>query len=213
MTFENDLDVFIKWFWSQIPQENLIFPEFGYENPALICLDAVLSIKQKYKEMVVPRIEGFQKEYAHINTLQQLQDLILEHGIEGFQKIWRYEYPERVHTLDNLIKFYIEYGYREKLTDLNAMKHWAKKASVHDYRTFGVPGIGVATFQYLRMLLGVSTVKPDVHIKKAVSDALGFSVSDLEAVNLLEKASEKTGIPAITIDNNIWSVYSSKSRK
>ncbi len=36
-----------------------------------------------------------------------------------------------------------------------------------------VKGIGIATFRYLQMLLGVDTVKPDVHIINFFEEQIG----------------------------------------
>ena len=59
------------------------------------------------------------------------------------------------------------------------------------------------------MLFGVSTVKPDVHIKKAVSLALNKQVSDLEAIWLVEQASIAMGLTPIMVDHNLWRSFAS----
>ena len=116
----------------------------------------------------------------------------------------------RVKTLENLVNRYMAYANEiNEANDLVAMKDWAQKSSVMDYEKFGVNGIGLATFQYLRMMLGVSTVKPDVHIKRAVSSALSRRVADLEAIWLVEKASEEMGLPATLVDHNLWRNFAS----
>lgn len=191
---------------ARIPLNHQIRPEeFGYSNPVLICLDAVLSINRRYYSFVVPRIKHFQKTYPNICTLQQISTLIQDLGYEGFCVVWKYKHIARVRTLDHLVTKFINYAKEIGETDdLTAMKIWARESSVTDYKNFGVPGIGLATFQYLRMMLGVSTVKPDVHIKRAVSDALKRPVSDIEAIILIEKASEAMGLPATLVDHNLW---------
>jgi len=179
--------------------------EFGYSNPVLICLDAVLSINRRYYSFVVPRIRYFEESYPQIQTLGQISDLIADLGYEGFHVVWRYRHVERARTLDSLVNRFVLYRFHLGETDdLRAMKHWARTSSVVSHGSLGVPGIGLATFQYLRMMLGVSTVKPDVHIKRAVSAALGRRVTDLEAISLVERASDVLGLPATLVDHNLW---------
>ncbi|HSW62016.1 MAG TPA: hypothetical protein VLH56_01650 [Dissulfurispiraceae bacterium] len=196
---------------SKIPLDHPVKPEeFGYNNPVLICLDAVLSINRKYAAFVVPRIKHFQENYAQICTLKGLAHLLRELGYDGFHVVWQYRHTGRAMTLERLLNRYIEYADVVAVTDdLTAMKDWATKSSVMDYRTFRVRGIGLATFQYLRMMLGVSTVKPDVHIKRAVSMALNRPISDLDAIWLVERASERMGLPATLVDHNLWRSFAS----
>lgn len=210
--FPSEIDIRrVVRYLSTIPLDYQMLPdEFGYSSPVLICLDAVLSINRKYYSFVVPRIKYFEENYPHICTLEQLASLIHELGYEGFHVVWRYKHIARVRTLDSLVTKYMNYAKEigEK-DDLVAMRIWAQKSSVVDYKNFGVYGIGLATFQYLRMMLGVSTVKPDVHIKRAVRYALQRPVSDLEAICLIEKASEAMGLPTTLVDHNLWRHFAS----
>lgn len=71
-------------------------------------------------------------------------------------------------------------------------------------------GIGFTTFQYLRMLCGADTVKPDVHISKAVREALGKQLSPMAVVELVEQSAKNMGIQARQLDYTIWLHYSKK---
>lgn len=210
---ESDLGKLIE-FIQQLPIEKNIKPdEFGYENPILILLDAVLSINRQYYPFVVPRINDFQKRYPEINNLNSLVDLINSVGIDNFNIVWNYNHPERVKILLDLTNKFISYRNKIMLIDdLQTMKHYASNTSVYDYKNFNVKGIGLATFQYLRMMLGVSTIKPDVHIKKAISKVLNRKIGDLEVIDLLETACKALEIPATTIDHNIWLYSQNNSR-
>lgn len=185
--------------------------EFGYENPVLICMDAVLSINRKYAAFVTPRIDNFKREYPDIDTLEALTKLIKQKGYEGFCAVWNYRHIERVGLLHRLSTKFLEYKYQSNRTnDLAAMKDWASSVDVMDYLNFNVKGIGLKTFQYLRMLLGVPTVKPDRHISRAVALALGRSSSEIESISLLVSASKQLGLDVTNVDHNIWKFFSEK---
>jgi hypothetical protein len=69
----------------------------------------------------------------------------------------------------------------------------------------GFRGFGLAGFQYLRMLFGANTTKPDVHVRQYVSEAVGRRrVSEVEALNLLERAASDAGIGLRDLDTTIW---------
>lgn len=89
--------------------------------------------------------------------------------------------------------------------DLDAMRHWAFQP---DRQTLSVYGIGFPTTQYIRILAGADTVKPDKHIRKAVKDAFGRSAGDLTTVLLLEATARHMGVSARKLDYAIWKIYS-----
>ena len=60
--------------------------EFGYTNPVLILADTVLSINRKYDLFVVPRVRLLEKRGLH--SLDQLDRLIREGGVEAFSNVW-----------------------------------------------------------------------------------------------------------------------------
>ena len=57
------------------------------------------------------------------------------------------------------------------------------------------------------MLLGASTVKPDVHIKRTISNVLSRNVSDIESINLFEQACKNLNLDVATIDHNLWLLF------
>lgn len=71
--------------------------EYGYDDPVLICLDAVLAIQHRYKQFVVPRIARFQQEHPHIRSLSDLKQLIESYGHRRFgEQVWNYRCLPRV---------------------------------------------------------------------------------------------------------------------
>jgi len=64
--------------------------------------------------------------------------------------------------------------------------------------------IGIALFQWLRLRLGVDTVKPDVHIMNFVSNAVGRRISQQEALDALMIVAEQTNRKAALLDAAIW---------
>jgi len=77
---------------------------------------------------------------------------------------------------------------KKQIEELEQLRQWVVSARPSDYQTLRIRAFGQAGFQYLRMLFGANTTKPDVHICRYVQVALGRHVSDTEALSLLEEA-------------------------
>ena len=93
------------------------------------------------------------------------------------------------------------------------MQNWAYNSKPQNYKDFNIKGIGLATFQYLRMLLGVSTVKPDVHISNTVQKALGYTPPKTKIIDFFVTASNIMGINPLILDHSVWKYYSSQVNK
>lgn len=89
-------------------------------------------------------------------------------------------------------------------SELEGLERWAVDAQPADFRTVGIRGFGLAGFQYLRMLFGASTTKPDVHIRRYVAAAAGRPVSDVQALSLMEDAAAQVGVSLRDADTTIW---------
>ena len=188
--------------------------EFGYvddpNGPVLICVDAVLQARRNYERIVKPRINRFRRQWPQISSLSDLKRLIERYGHGRFEEeVWDYRSPKRVQTLELLVDWFL--AYKRKLgfaDDLDAMRHWARQPYRQPLSADGVRGIGFKTTKYLQMLAGTQTVAPDTHIHQAVEDALGRSVANETAVDLLEEAARRLGVGATALDHAIWKVYS-----
>ena len=64
--------------------------------------------------------------------------------------------------------------------------------------------IGFVLFSWLQLRLGVPTVKPDLHVVRFVSDAVGRTVSDKETSESLRRVAKKTKREPALLDSAIW---------
>lgn len=185
--------------------------EFGYKDPVLLLLDATLSINRQYNRFVVPRLNYFKLHYPDINTLTKLDLLIGEKGILDFSAVWNYNHPKRVEILSDLTSFFLAFKNQTQVEDdIASMQKWAQEVDINKVGALPVSGIGFATMQYIRKLLGVDTVKPDVHIKRAILEGTGIKLPEKKAVLFIEAAAKTLGKSATELDHAIWKYYSLK---
>lgn len=171
-------------------------------------INTVLAMRQRWEETAEPRFVEYQKNYSHIKTLYDLDDLIGNLSESEFCKkilgmnitkngYWRYK------MLCDMVKAFIEYQKENGFdSDKEAMMDWAIKCNLSQLEEDVVGklnNVGVATVQNLRMCLGIDTIKPDVHIKNALKK-IGLG-NDVEICELI---SELTGYKYIELDQIFW---------
>jgi hypothetical protein len=138
------------------------------DDPLLLLADAAgTTTGQSYFTHVKPSVEAFQTHFletdritsfAELASLNQ-QDTTLEQIFEAQRK--RRVLVEGADVLANI----------DAETDLVRLQEWAHHADPtnHSMDPFGgINGVGLRTFQYLRMIAGIDTVKPDIQVKRFV---------------------------------------------
>ncbi len=93
-------------------------------------------------------------------------------------------------------------------TDFNAVRYWAEHAMVKDWgndEIGKINGVGLITFQYLRMQAGIDTSVPDKIIKRVLERELGVHANnDLLFIDEMERLSKAIGYSQILICWAIW---------
>jgi hypothetical protein len=186
----------------------------GWSLPPLNVLDCILSLNRHYEKFCLPRVQKFAAVHPKIQTLGGLRELIESHSSLLALSVQELNYRDerRAETLLGLIKYLIVVqGQHEGATEAERLGWWARSAKPEDAWSVGVRGFGLAGFQYLRMLFGAQTVKPDIHIRRFVSETIGRAASDIEAIRLIELAAQSIGRPIAAVDYAVWTQRSAKS--
>ncbi len=182
-------------------------PEWSYP-PAVKVIDCVLSLNRKYDTFVVPRLKTFMSNHPETQRVVELAKLMANYPTpHAFVKQeLNYNHEDRVRTLDSVVKYLctIIDGAKTLEEEKEELTQWAIESKPHGYRTLRIKGFGIAGFQYLRMLFGADTTKPDVHIIRFLSDILNRRVSDIESLLLLEAASKREDLSVRAVDSYIW---------
>ena len=188
---------------------------FGSVDPAwarplaVLVIDCVLSLNRRYDTFVVPRLEQFMEQHPDIISVNDLRDLIAKYPTphDFMQQELNFNYEARANTLWEIVNFLFQIKRKSShLHEDEALKQWAIKAIPEDYHALNITGFGIAGFQYLRMLFGADTSKPDIHIIRFVSNLINRIVSPIEALKLLEVSSAKLELSVRDVDTYIWEI-------
>ena len=174
--------------------------------PAVLVIDCVLSLNRPYKTFVVPRLNTFTERHPEIQQITDLANLMAIYPTPHafVQQELNYNHEDRARILHEVVMFLCTIVQQTPtIPEEKALKQWVVQAQSQIHR-LNIKGFGVAGFQYLCMLFGADTTKPDIYIIRFVSQLLNRNVSDVEARDLLEAASERVGLPVRAVDSFIW---------
>lgn len=181
----------------------------------LMVVDAAFtSIGLNYFAAVVPKVMKFKEELidpGKVESLKALSNLPEEKA----ESIWR---NRRSWQAAKSIAFYLhELKEREALDDRRALQLWAANSHLENWRQDpigNIKGVGIVTFQYLRMMGGVDTAMPDKIVRKVVKQILneaGLDMptrADMELIKTIDRMSELSGYRPIEICWMTWLIQS-----
>lgn len=155
----------------------------------LMVVDAAFtSIGLNYFTAVVPKVKEFNRRFVESGKIRNLKDLAKADANE-LRTVWK---NMRSWTTAREIASYLSTLSED---DKLALRTWAKNARLESWREDPIgriKGVGLITFQYLRMMGGIDTVMPDKIVKRVINEIL--VKAGLEPVNdnikFIKKAEE-----------------------
>jgi hypothetical protein len=129
---------------------------------------AFTSIGLNYFTAVVPKVEEFSKRFVENGRIRNLRELA-EADINELRGVWR---NRRSWSIARDIASYLSTLSED---DKLALRTWATNARLENWwedPVGRIKGVGLVTFQYLRMMGGIDTVMPDKIVKRVVNDIL-----------------------------------------
>jgi len=135
----------------------------------LMVVDAAFtSIGLNYFTAVVPKVEEFNKRFVEGGKIKSLKDLASA-DLNELREVWK---NKRSWMIAREIASYLSTLSGD---DGQALRTWAKNAELEKWREDPIgriKGVGLITFQYLRMMGGIDTVMPDKIVKRVINEIL-----------------------------------------
>lgn len=146
--------------------------------------------------------------WNEIRSLDDLEGLLARFPdtTDGNKAAARHLWGNNHWTRIEWLRGFVRYLRDNDLTSQEKLKAWAVACDFDRDFKGRVKFLGIAACQWLRMRLGVDTVKPDVHTHRFVKRATGRALSDTGVVRAIEEAAKRQGIRARALDGAIWEV-------
>ncbi len=149
-------------------------------NVALMVLDAAFtSVGLNYFGTVVPAVKKIVGRDPSID-LEELSRARPIYSVWKNKRSW--------HVAKSVSKILLGYG----KTDRERIRNWAKSTRLEEWEDDPVgriKGVGLNTWQYLRMMGGVNTLMPDKIVKRFLEKE--YKIQAEEDIKLIQKTEEK----------------------
>ena len=178
-------------------------------NPAMGLICVVLAANRNYNSVVEPNLRRMKLEEPELKTFTQLSQIIQKKGQDEFYKFWGHKDEKKFNTLKNILTNIerIRINYPNFKNDYDLTNLWAKNADIlnHKQDIIGsIPNVGIATFQHLRMVFGIDTIKPDHRVKEVLNKEFGLSkLTGQKAIIAAEQIAIIAKIKVINVDQII----------
>lgn len=184
-------------------------------NAVLMVVDAAFdSIGLNYFNSVVPKVLEFEETFVKSGEVKSLGELDeLPH--DQVKEIWSNERSWNVAT--SVASYLNGLGEMMELSDRGSLRTWAKNSRLDNWERnpiAQIKGVGLITYQYLRMMGGVDTAMPDKIVKRVVEEILekaGIEMpteDDVEFVKTVDRIASRTDYRSIEICWMTWLIQS-----
>ena len=184
-------------------------------NVVLMVVDAAFtSIGLNYFTAVVPSVMKFEEELVTTGKIQNLGDLGAVQ-LDYPQLVWRNRRSWQVAR--DVASYLHNLAVTENLDDRGALRYWATNSCLEKWWQDAIgkiSGVGITTFQYLRMMGSIDTAMPDKIVRRVVRQILDEAETamptekDLELVSTIERMARLSGYRPIEICWMTWLIQS-----
>jgi hypothetical protein len=180
----------------------------------LMVVDASFtSIGLSYFHSVVPKVDLFRKQFLIPGKIQKLDDLPLADDSE-LQSLWK---NRRSWLMAKAIaSYFAALKKQHRLNDRETLRLWAKTAGLEGWEANpigAITGVGINSYQYLRMMGGTDTVMPDKIVKRVINGIFEEAGeepprTDIDFVKTVERLGPEMGYRAIELCWMTWLIQS-----
>ncbi len=162
-----------------------------------------------YFTAVVPKVVEFENKFVKNSKINSLKDLA-KYDIEKLKSIWRFERSWNVAI--NVARYLSSLNEDDKIS----IRNWARNSKLDNWKNDPIgkiKGVGLVTYQYLRMMGGVDTCMPDKIVKRVLNEIFekaGYErvEDDFEFIKRVEEISKLTGYRPIELTWMTWLIQS-----
>ncbi|MEM3396157.1 MAG: hypothetical protein QW620_05260 [Thermoplasmata archaeon] len=149
--------------------ERCLATQRWHGSVVLMVMDAAFtSIGLNYFTAVVPKVVEFKRRFVDNGEIQCLEDLAMA-NVEEMRSVWKNR--RSLQMAKEIAAYLSQLG----KNDREALREWAQQSSLEHWEKDPIGkmrGVGLITYQYLRMMGGIDTVMPDKIVKRVINEIL-----------------------------------------
>ena len=160
-----------------------------------VLAEAALQAGLNYEAVVVPRVKRFVKAYPSAACVSGLAAVLASGDVTAVLGI---KNARKCRTFSDLAHLLVT----ERVDTADQFRAWLERPDSRA-KLLGVPGVGVKTAAYVRLLVGLPAIAIDVHLRRAASQ-VGVVGTDEELERLFTLAAAEAGISLAELDGSLW---------
>ena len=169
--------------------------------PAIKLMAVILAANRNFNRQVAPHVKKMSKKYSNL-TLIQLKKMIESMSHIDFKSVWGHSDLKKFNLLRDVVDSFLDMA-KPGQSDHDVISEWAKKTNLatrHHDRLGSIQNLGIATFQHLRIVFGIDTVKPDQRVKEVLLREFDAKLSSEKAVIAVEEIANICSYKTMLID-------------
>lgn len=204
MSFVADADKLAHFVCSLPDFPNQVRKRNPYKHMGGTLTDAILQTGLNYRNVVEPRVQSLIRHFPEASTTNGFITVIDRYGLE---KLLNWKHPEKPKRIFGLTMFLS----KQKVDNEDTLRCWLENSD-NCQLLVDLRGIGPKTIDYLKMLVGISSIAIDRHIRFFV-EAAGITQKSYDDVKrVVEFTADILALDKNDFDFAIWSYSSSKGR-
>lgn len=173
-----------------------------YRHMGATVSDAILQAGIAYETVVKPRVLNLKTEYPSANTTSGFASIAKEIGLG---RLLNWKGQKKLQTITNTLSLFAA----EKVENESQLRDWLQ-VDGNIGKLKSIRGIGDKTADYLKILVGISTIAIDRHLLNFLKDSQIQADGYGEAQEIISLASSILGIDEAHFDHAIWLYMSGK---
>ena len=167
----------------------------GYAHMGAVLCDAGLQAGLNYQAVVAPRIERLVHHWPTSTTTRAFQRKARRYGLVD---VLRWRDPLKLARIDAMAELFASHD----VDTCQDARRWLRTATA-EMRLLDIHGVGLKTVDYLRILVGISELAVDRHIR-AFANSAGVTGNDLAIKGQLVRAASRCGLALDHADELLW---------
>jgi hypothetical protein len=168
----------------------------AYDHAGALLSDSILQAGVRYSTVVAPRVRSIVQRFPFATTIPAFLAVV---RTEGAANVLSWRDAEKPRRLECLLEFLAA----ESLNTVHDVGVWLS-TDQNCLALVELRGIGPKTRDYMKQLVGISSVAVDRHLVGFVAHAGVESQSYAEVQAIIETAASILGVSALALDRAIW---------
>ncbi len=183
-------------------------------NLVLILIDTIFSLRNNYERMLRNILIPFYQKFSKFK-LQDFEKMNYNELISFSSK--NYLNLESLHPFSDynrwkLFKTFVYFLINNFDGEIDRIHNWAINLDIRDFlknksNKYDFKGFGIAGIQYLRMQLGVNTIKPEIRIKNSLKFFNIQFKNDFDVIKKLDDFSQILNLKLMELGFILWYSY------